>query len=160
MKQTSISMSAAAMVLSAVALLVAAASTSAYAAAKIASKDIKSGAVTSSKLANNSVTSKKVKNGSLTLSDFRTSDRNRILGPKVADSVRVDVEGVIVPAGDFSTFTVWCPGKRKVIGGGYFSSVAIASASAPNNDRSGWVVQVVNFDNDFEVEVDGYAICS
>lgn len=170
MKRLKVAMGPAGFLVAMFALMIAVSSGSAYAAVMIGTSNIKNGAVTAPKLATNSVTGAKVAansvtgakvaNGTLTLADFTAADRAKILGPKAADAVRVELLDQVVAAEDFGTFVVYCPGTRKVTGGGYFSSIAVASSSAPNADRSGWLVQINNFDNAISVEIDAYAICS
>ncbi|WP_412904334.1 hypothetical protein [Aeromicrobium sp. 179-A 4D2 NHS] len=170
MKIRSEALGTAGFLIAVVALLVALTSGTAYAAVTITTKNIKKNAVTSAKIAPKAVTGAKiapnavtgatVKNGTLTLSDFTRADQKRLLGPRPADAVRVEMNSIYVGAYDFSTVTVWCPGARKVTGGGFISSIAIPSASAPNSDRSGWVIQINNMDNSISVEASAYAVCS
>jgi len=99
------------------ALLVATGGLSAYAGAKIATKDLKRGAVTSAK----------IRNGTIQVADVSPGARVGLTGPAGAQGEpgisgyeRVQVSATLVTGDTFKTVTAVCPeGKRLLGGGGY-----------------------------------------
>ncbi|NHC22528.1 hypothetical protein G6553_04985 [Nocardioides sp. IC4_145] len=114
------------------------------------------GLITTSQTKNGAVTSAKVKDGSLTLQDFKASERAKLVGPAgadgVADTTIVQSPTVVVPADDTGTVMAFCPAGMRVTSGGYFSSIAVAASSQPDNDGDSWGAIVKNFGNLIPVE--------
>jgi hypothetical protein len=117
--------------------------------------------ITGKEIKDNSVTGKDIKNGSLTLSDFKASERAKLRGPAGTsaslNTVTVESPTVTVAAGDIGTVIAYCPAGKKVTGGGYYSSIAIAASSQPGGTFWGAVIN--NYANAIDVEVNAYAVC-
>lgn len=140
------------------------------------------GLITTGQIKDSAITSDKVKNGTLTLKDFKSSERSKLVGPAgatgatgatgpmgaigpagasaTANSVVVQSPTVTVPAYDIGTVIAFCPAGKKVTGGGYFSSIAIAASSQPSSTGTSWGAVINNSDNSIAVEVWAYAVCA
>jgi hypothetical protein len=134
------------------------------------------GLITTKQIKDNAVTSAKVKNGTLTLSDFKASERSKLVGPAgpmgpmgavgpagasaTANLSVVQSPTVTVPAYDIGTVMAFCPVGKKVTGGGYFSSIAVAASSQPNGAANAWGAVINNSENAVPVEVWAYAVCA
>jgi len=129
------------------------------------------GLITTKQIKNDAVTSAKVKDGTLTLKDFKASERQKLVGPAGSsasiDTVTVEGPTVSVPAGELQCIYAQCPAGKKVTGGGYYSSIAIAVSSNPADSQglhgSGpgdteWGVMIDN-DSSIPVEVNAWAVC-
>lgn len=116
------------------------------------------GLITTKQIKDSAVTADKVKNGSLTLKDFKASERSKLVGP--ANSVVVQSPVAVVAANDIGTVVAFCPAGKKVTGGGYFSSIAIAASSSPSPAGNSWGAVINNSDNIIPVEVWAYAVCA
>lgn len=142
------------------------------------------GLITTAQIKDSAITTAKVKNGTLTLKDFRASERSKLkgatgpvgatgatgatgptgaIGPTGASGTAnlgvVQSPTVTVAAYDSGTVIAYCPAGKKVTGGGYFSSIAIAASSSPNATANAWGVVINNFDNSIPVDVWAYAVC-
>ena len=137
------------------------------------------GLITSAQIKDSAITSPKVKNGTLTLKDFKASERSKLVGATGAtgatgpmgaigppglsasnDSVVVQSPTVTVAARDIGTVIAYCPAGKKVTGGGYFSSIAIAASSTPSAAASSWGAVINNTANSIAVDVWAYAVCA
>lgn len=129
-----------------VAALVVIGGTAAEAKSLLTGKDIK----------DNTLTSKDIKNGTLTVQDFKASERAKLRAS--LNTITVESPTVVVPAFDIGTVIAYCPAGKKVTGGGYFSSIAIAASSTPGTNSWGAVIN--NSANSIAVEVNAYAVCA
>lgn len=139
------------------------------------------GLITTAQIKDSAITAAKVKNGTLTLKDFKASERSKLVGTAgatgaagatgpmgaigptgasaTANQVVVQSPTVTVAAFDIGTVIAFCPAGKKVTGGGYFSSIAIAASSSPNSTATSWGAVINNFDNSVSVDVWAYAVC-
>lgn len=137
------------------------------------------GMITSAQISKNAVTGDKVKDGTLTLKDFKSSERSKLQGPAgpagpvgpmgavgpagvnaLNNPTIVQSPAVTVAAGDISSVSAFCPAGKKVSGGGYFSSIAVAASSSPSLSGTSWGAVINNSDNIISVDVWAYAVCS
>ncbi|PKH40653.1 hypothetical protein SAMN05192575_105263 [Nocardioides alpinus] len=137
------------------------------------------GLITTAQIKDSAVTTGKVKNGTLTLKDFKASERSKLVGAPgapgatgpmgaigpagasaSASSVVVQSPTVTVAAYDIGTVIAFCPAGKKVTGGGYFSSIAIAASSQPGTSAVSWGAVINNSDNSIPVDVWAYAVCA
>lgn len=137
------------------------------------------GLITTKQIKDSAITSAKVKNGTLTLKDFKSSERSKLVGATGAtgpagpmgavgpagvnafnNATVVRSPSVLVAAYDIGTVVASCPSGKKVTGGGYFSSIAIAASSQPDVTGTAWGAVINNSDNGIAVEVWAYAVCA
>lgn len=142
------------LVAASVVVLILVGGTAADAGSLLTGKDVK----------DNSLTGKDVKDGTLTLKDFKASERTKLRGPAgpsgAVNTVTVVSPTVTIAAYDLGNVIAFCPAGKKVTGGGYSASIAIAAASIPNGDGNAWGAVINNSDNPIDVEVSAYAICA
>lgn len=124
------------------------------------------------------ITGKDVKDGSLTVKDFKASERAKLRGPAgptgpaglpgavgpagapgVVTPTIVQSPESTIPAGEIGTVIAFCPAGKKVSGGGYAASIAIAAANIPNNLGNAWGAVINNSDNVIPIQASAYAIC-
>ncbi|WP_067441359.1 hypothetical protein [Nocardioides jensenii] len=139
-----------------VAALVLIGGTSAEARGLITGKNVKDSSLTGADIKDSTLTGRDVKNGTLTLADLKASDRAKLLRAPLNTTI-VESPIVTVPAYDSGVVIAFCPAGKRVTGGGYFSSIAIAASSSPG--KTSWGVVINNFANDIPVEVNAYAVC-
>lgn len=137
------------------------------------------GLITTKQIKDSAVNTAKVKNGSLTLKDFKASERSKLVGATGATGATgpmgaigpaglsatanvsvVQSPTVTVPAYDIGSVSAFCPAGKKVTGGGYFSSIAIAASSSPSTSATSWGAVINNSDNPIAVDVWAYAVCA
>lgn len=139
---------------------------------------VAAGLITTNQIKNSAITSAKVKNGTLTLKDFKASERAKLVGP----AGPAGVTGMPGPAGPAASATqeiiqgptttieaynigyadAYCPTGKKITGGGYFASIAIAASSGPAaaSPTTGWRTVINNSDNPIAVDAYAFAVCS
>lgn len=125
-------------------------------------------------------TTAKVKNGTLTLKDFKASERGKLVGPQGpagltgltgpsgpagsgVNASHAIVQGptVRVAAYDIGYADAYCAPGKKVTGGGYFASIAVAASSGPAapSPTTWWRTVINNSENPSPVDVYAYAVC-
>ncbi|MCL2614685.1 MAG: hypothetical protein FWD95_15835 [Nocardioidaceae bacterium] len=157
MKRLSNASGPAGLILGMIALVLVMCGGTAVAATLITTNQIKNSAITTPKIANGAVTGAKVKKGSLSLADITASDRKKLLTTPINTTI-VSTPDETIAAGDISSVTATCPAGKKITGGGYFSSIAIAASSQPSG-RS-WVVIINNSNNSIDITANAYAVCA
>ncbi|MEO5663422.1 MAG: hypothetical protein ABIR39_09055 [Nocardioides sp.] len=142
------------------------------------------GLITTKQISKNAVTSALVKDGTLTLKDFKSSERTKLVGPQGPAGLAgvAGVAGVAGPAGASANAThaivqgptirvaaygigsadAYCEAGKKVTGGGYFASIAVAASSGPAapSPTTGWRTVINNSQNSTAVDVYAYAVCA
>lgn len=141
---------------------------------------VAAGLITTKQIKDSAVTAAKVKNGTLTLKDFKASERGKLVGPQ-GPAGPAGLAGLTGPAGasvnashaivqgptmrvaayDIGYADAYCAAGKKVTGGGYFASIAIAASSGPAapSPTTGWRTVINNSQNSIAVDVYAFAIC-
>lgn len=139
------------------------------------------GLITTKQISKNAVTSALVKDGTLTLKDFKSSERSKLVGSQGPAGL-AGLPGVAGPTGASATAThsivqgptirvaaygigsadAYCEAGKKVTGGGYFASIAVAASSGPAapSPTTGWRTVINNTQNSTAVDVYAYAVCA
>ncbi|MGH2967847.1 MAG: hypothetical protein ACRDK0_02105 [Solirubrobacteraceae bacterium] len=140
------------------------------------------GSITGDSIKNGSITGKDIKAKSLTPKHFKGSvhgQRGPVgetgsrgaqgpagpagpQGPSAISGITVATGGVTIAPGDIDGGTIFCPAGQRVVSGGYFSSSADGEVftSVANDDRTGWIIALDNFDSPVSAELDGEAYCA
>jgi hypothetical protein len=126
------------------------------------------------------VTSAQIKNGTIRLQDMNANTIKALKGQRgpqgepglpgldganggfdPAKVTHVVGARVTIPANGSGEAFATCPAGSRVLGGGFYTSIAIAANSSPTADgSSGWWVIVNNFDNVIPVDVQAEAVCA
>jgi hypothetical protein len=145
---------------------------------------VAAGLITTNQIKDSAITTAKVKNGTLTLKDFKSSERGKLVGPQgpagpaglagltgpagpagaSVNTTHAIVQGptVTVAAYDIGYADAYCAAGKKVTGGGYFASIAVAASSGPAapSPTTGWRTVINNSENPIAVDVYAWAICA
>ena len=135
--------------------------------------------ITGAQIKNATITGEDVRNKSLTPSDFRGSlagpqgprGASGAQGPQgpagasgtaVVSALTVQSGALTVAPGDVDGGTVYCPAGQRVVSGGFASVSADGEVflSIANDDRTGWIVALDNFDSYVEGDLLGEAYCA